>query len=130
MWRRNFTIFNEANYDQEFNNIEVIPMSYLGNEYVDSTGAFSLNAEVQFDKFVTRMLMKEEAEDVYGFGKAMMLYLQAKTKDGSLVYKNTIDYLETALEMQVRGRREYDVPFLSRNSNMYRSANGDLNRAN
>lgn len=105
-------------------------MSYLGNEYINSSGNFSVNAEVQFDKFVTRMLMKEEAEDVYGFGKAMMLYLQAKTKDGSLVYKNTIEYMQTALEMQVRGRKQYDVPFLSRNSNVFRSANGDLNRVN
>jgi hypothetical protein len=129
-FRDNFTIFNEAHFEQELNETEVIPMAYLGNDYIESTGHYSLNAEHQFEKFVSRMLVKEELEDTYAFGKGMLLYLETKRMEGYLLYPRTIEYLEKALESQIRGRRELEVPWLARNSNLFRTANGDIDRVN
>lgn len=112
-----------------FNETEALPIKYTGSKYTNSTGNYSINAEVQFDKFARNMIYKDELDDVYAFGVGLMEYLNKK-KDlqHQPLFENTVKYLETAIEMQVRGRKQLNFPggFVQRNGSIIRNGQGNI----
>lgn len=128
MWDRSVKSILEDQYEQAFNYHEAVPMKYLGSDFIDSNQNFSMNAERQFEKFVANMTMKKYLDDVYAFGKGLMYYLEYSRADENNRYTNTIEYLKTALEMQVRGRKqmEFKPGFLGRQDWSARDTKGNV----
>jgi len=130
--KQNFTLHVEDTYEETFNEVEAIPIKYLGNKYIDSSENYSLNAEAQFDKMMRNLIYKDELDNIYTIGKAMQFYLQLKGDNRTGVdYSNTIKYLETAIEMQVRGRKwQLTKPLQHRQESGLRNEFGGMNRIN
>ena len=129
LWRRHVTLHHEVEHELEFNELEVIPLKYLGSDYLNTSENYSINAEMNFDKFVRNALLKEELEQVYAYGKGIQYYLAAKgntDETGAHEFDNTISYLKTALESQVRGRRQlkFQGGFLERAGSVIRTGDG------
>lgn len=123
-----FTMFREGAFENWFNNTEAVPMRFLGSTAINSSRNYTRNAEYQFDKFVNAMLAKEELDDVYAYGKGLQIYLGLKVDhDKEPLYQNTIDYLETAIEMQIQGKKQRNFPggFVQRNGSIVRVGKGD-----
>jgi len=105
-------------------------MKYLGSDYSNSSDNYSINPEIQFDKFVRNSILKEELEEVYAYGKGIQLYLNNDPENldeqGKPMLTNTMEYLKTALDMQVRGRKQLKVPgdFIQRNGSVIRTGDG------
>lgn len=105
-------------------------MKYLGSDYANSSNNYSINPEIQFDKFIRNSILKEELEEVYAYGKGIQLYLNNDPskldEQGKPMMSNTIEYLKTALDFQVRGRKQLKVPggFIQRNGSIIRTGDG------
>lgn len=112
-------MFEEANFELDWNEIEAVPIKYLGNEWIDSSRLYSRNAEYQFDLFTRNMEMKDALEDAYAFGKGLQLYLNISDPENpnKAMYENTIEFLEKQIDMQVRNRdqRDFSGGFVQRN---------------
>lgn len=104
------TMYVEGTFDQWYNDDMALPMKYLPNDYVEKEQAYSLNAELQFDKFMRAMINKEELDDVYALYKGLQWSLEAKDKlaGGMPTFASTADLLKTNAEMQIRGRTQRD----------------------
>lgn len=123
LWNRSVKSHIEHQFEQIFNNVEALPFKYLGSDYIDNSENYSLNLEYGFKKFISVNTMKKYLDDVYALGKGMEYYLRYSSdfgvdKDKDMFkLSNTISYLETAIEMQVRGRKQMEFAggFLNRN---------------
>lgn len=129
LWKRATTLQVEDEYEEMFNEVEALPMKNLGSDYSNTVGNYSINAEVQFDLFVRNMIYKDELDDVFAFGVGLKDYL-VKKKDiaHQPLFENTVKYLETAIEMQVRGRKQLNFPggFVQRNGSIIRNGQGNI----
>jgi len=118
-------------FENYFSDVEALPMKHMGNDYVDASRNYSHNIEHQFKQFMSEMIYKDELDDVYAFGKGIQHYLRLK-ENNEVQLTNTIEYLETAMEMQLKGRRqmEFRGGFVKRGDNFTRSKEGNLYKHN
>lgn len=127
--RKNFTIQEENEYEDLFNNVEALPMKYLGTETMEISENYSMSAEWSFMKFVRMAILKEELDDVFAFGKGVQMYLENEQKrDPSNGFRNTIEYMKKQMDMQIRGvkQREFQGGFVGRNGSILTSKEGHL----
>lgn len=100
-------MYYEEYFEQWYNDEMILPFKYLPNEKAMNQENFSLNAEMQFDRFMRAMIFKEELDDVYALGKSIQWSLQLKTdSDLKPMFKNTTNFLDDMLEMVIRGRTQ------------------------
>ena len=127
--KRYLTLEEDNEYDDLFNTVEALPMKYLGTQSIELSKNYSRSAEWQFMKFIRMAIAKEELDDVFAFGRGIMEYLkQEQAQDKNTSYTNTVNYLKTAIDMQVRGVRQNNFPggFVQRNGSIVRSEHGHL----
>lgn len=127
--KRYLTLEEDHEYEDVFNNVEALPMKYLGTQSIELSKNYSRSAEWQFMKFVRNSILKEELDDVFAFGRGVMEYLQQEQKvDKNTSYNNTVNYLRTAIDMQVRNisQRSFPGGFVQRNEGFTRSEYGHL----
>ena len=108
-YKRELTHYYETVFEQWNNNEEYIPIKYLGNPILDASERYTLNAEMQFDKFMMATTYKKHMDNVYLTGKAIKVYLElAQETENGAGWQNTIDYIGKSLDMHILGKREQE----------------------
>lgn len=101
------SMYVERYFEQWYNDEMALPFKYLPNEKILADNTYSLNVELQFDKFMRAMIYKEELDDVYALYKGLQYSLEAK--DASTVapaFAGSAELLKVNAEMQIRGRTQ------------------------
>jgi hypothetical protein len=102
LYERYFTYRVEATWDEWMNDEEIIPVKGIPNDHNVESDMYTRNVEVIFDRFMRNMVMKEKMDIVYAVGKGIQTYLRMKQeKDPNNSYKNTIDFLEDKMLMDI-----------------------------
>jgi hypothetical protein len=103
-WKRFSTFYQENQFEQWSNEIEAIPMKYMGNQRTNTdVNQYSFNVERQFDRFTRAMLYKEHMDEVFALGKGIQWMLSYRDDKR---FSHTIEYLDKAIRMQVQGRTQ------------------------
>jgi len=130
--RKYFTSHIESEFTQEDNVEEAIPWRYLGNPEINNNPSlYSHNLEHTFLQFMQYYTMKEELTDVFALGRGIMEYTKnIVDPNKGTTLDNTAKYLEKAIEMQIRGKREtkFDGGLLSKDIPFIRSVRGNAER--
>lgn len=101
------TMYVERYFEQWYNDEMALPFKYLPNEKILADETYSLNVELQFDKFMRAMIYKEELDDVYAMYKGLQYTVEAKdAASGIPAFSGTAELLKINAEMQIRGRTQ------------------------
>ena len=121
----------ESELTQEDNLEEAIPWRYLGNAEINNSDWYSKNLEHSFLQGMQYYVMKEELGDVFALGRGLMEYTRVK-KDSyrGTSMDNVAEYLEKAIEIQIRGRRqtEFKGKLFGKDIPLIRSTRGNAER--
>lgn len=108
-YRRELTHYYETVFEQWNAPENMIPIKYLGNPILDASQRYTLNAEMQFDRFMKALHYKEHMDSVYGLGQAINTYLEmAQEKDNGAGWQNTIDWIKNSLDQHILGLRQQE----------------------
>lgn len=111
----------ETEFEQWYNDEMALPFKYLPNDKTFANNGYSLNVELQFDKFMRNMIYKEELDDVHALYKGLQWTLEHKdaTTKGSPAFGASIELLDKNAKMQIQGRtqREFKTRLFKRGVN-------------
>jgi hypothetical protein len=109
------TNFYESMYDGWFSTDEAIPMKYLDNKEILDNDNFSTDLDHVMNNFVRQYAYKQYLDEVYAFGQASKLYLQAKAEaDSNINYEKLVDWFENSIDLHVLGRRQQEMQMTRR----------------
>ncbi len=115
--REHMSMYYEDQYDQWYNDYMSLPFKYMPNEAKLVNGEFTINVERMFDAFMRSMMLKQELDEVYSFGKGLADVLRAKQTDNGSLQTKAADFIETQLKMAVQGRRQKELSLFGRGLN-------------
>ena len=92
MGKRALTYFEEDNYEM-YDNEVILPIKYLGNDYINNSRKYSKNAELIFLNFVENAERKKAMQGIYIGGKTLQYMLELQKVKGSPMYANLAGFL-------------------------------------
>lgn len=108
------TYYFEATYDSWFQQQELIPMKYLGNKDIIDEQAYTLDMDFAVKTFMRDYFYKQELDEVYTYGKALQIYLQALEDTNDVSYEHLIKWFEESVQLHVLGRRDTSLKLTKR----------------
>jgi len=101
------TFFRENQYEGWDNDVQALPIKFLGNDFIDSSKAYTRNMEIIFFKAIAEMEKKKYMDPVYSTGKALEYRLSIETIDGESnqpAYENLSKFMNLTLLQKVQGK--------------------------
>ena len=109
------TNFYESMYDGWFSTDEAMPMKYLDNKEILDNNNFSTDLDHVMNNFVRQYTYKQELDEVYAYGVASKLYLQAKAvADENINYTKLVDWFEDSINLHVLGYKQSELTMRKR----------------
>jgi len=102
--KRSTTYFYENNFQGRNHASMVLPLQYLGNQKINDSEHYTLNAEFQFDKFTTSIEYKKYMDPVYAFGEGLRMWMDMQKDKNQPIYSRSSQMFEKKLISDVLGR--------------------------
>lgn len=103
------TMFEEREFERWYDEDIAIPFRFLPNEQIMTQELFTVNVEMQFDRFVRNALLKKHLDEVYAIGKGFQAVFETKKTHTGAPMLRSADTLETMLKMYVQGKTQKDL---------------------
>lgn len=79
-----------------------VPIKFMESPKIVGANNYTYSTEIAFKGFIKNLILKDELDDTYSLGTAMKNLLKEDIdKDGNLNYKNTVDFLESQIQLHV-----------------------------
>lgn len=104
LWNRSVSYYYENNYQGRNKAAAVLPLQYLGNRKINDAEMYTLNPEVQFDRFTKSIEYKKFTDPVYALGEAVRGWLTMQKDKDQPIYSESAKLLGKLLTADVLGR--------------------------
>lgn len=110
------TFYLESVYENWLATEDVLPLKYLGTREIIEEQAYTLDLDYAVNTFMKEYYYKQELDEVYTFGKAMQIYLQAQAEksSGDITYEHLTKWFEDSINLHVLGRRQQNLSLSKR----------------